>query len=253
MEAARVSAVRGHSVTLFEKERYLGGQLKMAIVPPFKNELNSLLVYLKYQLRLLGVQIKLGSEITAEHIQDKSFDVVFIATGCEPPKLSSNYHDHSRLVRSWDVFSKYTKLPGKRIVILGNRRVACEIAELLAVRKGKQITIINPDPPEQFGLDLEPLFEWRLLMERLKKCGVKVIHGASKTKLTAKGFKVLGNKPKLILCDHVIFDEMPVANQALFNKLPKMTNKFIRIGDCVEPRNLYNAIHSGFRAAYRIN
>lgn len=253
MEAARVSAIRGHKVTLFEKERFLGGQLKLAIVPPYKNDLSSILVYLKRQLKILGVEVNLKHKITSENIQKKLFDVVIIATGCEPPKRPLLNGSHKIAVRSWDVLSKKAKLSGKRIVILGNSRIVCEVAELLALRKEKLITIINPGPPEQFGIDLEPLIEWRLLVERLKDCGVKIMHGVEKTKITAKGLKILGSKPKLVLCDHVILDEMPISNQSYQNKHPEMMNKFIKIGDCVEPRNLYHAIHSGFHAAYRIN
>ena len=157
------------------------------------------------------------------------------------------------VVRAWDVLSNKVKLTGKRVAVLGSRRVACETAELLARRRGKEVTIINPGPPEEIGRDLEPLIEWKLLMERLEEYGVKVLHGASITKVTEKGLQIQGRKPALIPCDHVVIDEAPVANQSLLEELRGKVEKLVGIGDCVEPRDLYHAIHNGFRAAYRID
>ena len=60
MEAARVAALRGHHVTLYDKDRSLGGQLKLATVPPFKDDLRGLLGYLKHQLEILGMEVCLN-------------------------------------------------------------------------------------------------------------------------------------------------------------------------------------------------
>ena len=105
---------------------------------------------------------------------------------------------------------------------------------------------------EEMGRDLEPIFEWRLLMERLRKCGVNILTGSLVTGITAEGVQVQGLEPGLIPCDHVVLEEAPVANRSLLEGLRGEVIKIVGIGDCVEPRDLYHAIHEGFRSAYRI-
>ncbi len=252
MEAARVAASRGHQVTLFEKERSLGGQLKLAVVSPYKNDLGGILAYLRHQLRILDVEVCLHRDIRPEDLQNQPFDVVIVAAGCEPPGEPSSPYTHAKVVRAWDVLSRKVKLDGKRVVVLGNGRVACETAELLARRRGKRVTIVHSGPMEEMGRDLEPIFEWRLLMERLRECGVNILTGASVTGITAEGVRLQGREPGLIPCDHVVLEEAPVANQLLMKKLMGNVEKLVGIGDCVQPRDLYHAIHEGFLSAYRI-
>jgi len=252
MEAARVAASRGHHVTLFEKERSLGGQLKLAVVPPFKNDLGGILAYLRHQIQILGVEVRLRHEIRPEHLKSKPFDVVVIAAGCEPPGEPSPPYTHAKVVRAWDVLSGKAKLSGKRVVVLGGGRVACETAEFLASKRRKEVTIIHPGPVEEMGRDLEPIFEWRLLMERLRECKVTILTGTSVTGITAEGVQVQGRASVLVPCDHVVLEEAPAANQSLMKELMRYAEKIVGIGDCVEPRDLYHAIHEGFRSAYRI-
>ena len=81
MEAARVSVLRGHQVTLWEKSNALGGNLIPAAVPDFKEDYRRLIDYLSTQIKKLGVSIELGKEATPGLIQAMKPDVVFIATG----------------------------------------------------------------------------------------------------------------------------------------------------------------------------
>jgi len=253
MEAARVAAAKGHQVTLFEKERSLGGQLKLAMVPPFKSDLLGLNVFLKNQLKILGIEVFLEREISPESLQAHSFDFVIVATGCEPPGSPSSLYAHPKVVRAWDVLSNKARLQGKRVVVLGSGRTACETAELLAGRRRKDVTIIHAGSPEEMGGDLEPIFEWRLLMERLRECGVAIINKTSVTKITADGVHAEGMETGFIPCDHVVVEEATRPSRSLLEGLAgKKAEKLVGIGDCVEPRDLYHAIHEGFRAAYMI-
>jgi len=83
MEAARAAVERGHAVTLFEKEKYLGGQLRLAVVPPWKQDLAGLLVYLKKQV-LEKVDVRLGHEAGPEELAEGKFDLVILAAGALP-------------------------------------------------------------------------------------------------------------------------------------------------------------------------
>ncbi len=81
MEAARVCALRGHSVELHEKTGELGGVFVAATTPDFKDDDKKLLAWYKKQMRDLNIGVHMNSEVTAADIQKGGFDEVFIATG----------------------------------------------------------------------------------------------------------------------------------------------------------------------------
>ncbi len=248
LEAARTAAERGHRVTLFEKERSLGGQLRLAAVPPFKKDLAFLLSYLKSAVKE-KTEIQVQSEAAPESLLEGGFDSVVVATGAAPSPTPSDGEVTS--VLSWEILGGKVQTPGIRVAVLGNRRVACETSEFLAVRRRKEVTLIHPGPLEEIGCDLEPLIERRLLMERLVEAGVRILYGTRVVGMTSEGVRVEGRESGLIPCDHVVVDELPRPRSSLLQELQGKV-KVIAIGDCVEPRDLYKAIHEGFRAGYLI-
>lgn len=248
MEAARVAAERGHEVVLFEKERTLGGQLKLAMAPPFKRDLWGLLAYLKGQVRG-KVKVKLQQEIHSQDLLNLQFDSVIVATGCAPP--SPARYPQAQGINCRDILRGKAKIEGPRVAVIGKGRVACETAELLARRRKKEVIIIHSGPMEELGGDMDPLFERRLLLNRLKDCGVEILHDTAVVEITDEGVKVHSHGAGFIPCDHVVVEEVPTLNNSLLQEL-RGNVEVIGIGDCVEPRDLYQAIHDGFRAGYRI-
>lgn len=247
MEAARIAAARGHQVTLFEKEKSLGGQLRLAIVPPHKKDLSGFLAYLKRQVQK-KVKVEIKQEISAEELIRQEFEAVIIATGCSPPNLP---FPHEKVSRAWDILLNKVKLAGSQVVIIGSGRVTCETAEFLTSRRQKSVTIVHPGSMETFGQGLEPIFERRLLLERLQKLGVKIILHTKFQEVTGEGVRLQGQFNGIIPCDHVVFEDPPISHAELFKALEeKMEVKMV--GDCVHPRNLYAAIHEGFVAGYRL-
>ena len=86
MEAARVAALRGHRVTLWEKSRQLGGTLRFAALVYEPNE--RLLRWLETQMRKLPVDVKLGVEATPERVREWAPDAVLVATGARREALA---------------------------------------------------------------------------------------------------------------------------------------------------------------------
>ncbi|MCX5907164.1 MAG: FAD-dependent oxidoreductase [Deltaproteobacteria bacterium] len=247
MEAARVAAARGHRVTLFEKERTLGGQLKIAMVPPFKQDLGGILAYLRDQV-YSKVTVELLREIKAEELLQGGFDAAIVAAGGSPPKPSNG---QNQAARAWDVLYNRVRLNGRRVVIVGSGRVSCETAEFLALRKQKEVTIIHGGTLEELGPEIEPIFERRLLMERLKKSRVTILWGTSIVEAARDGVRVQGQTSGLIPCDHVVLEETPVPQTSILDEL-RGKMEVVAAGDCIEPRDLYAAIHEGFLAGYRV-
>jgi len=248
MEAARVAAERGHEVVLFEKERSLGGQLKLAMITPFKQDLAGFLAYLKGQVKK-KVKVQLQREIHAQDLLNQNFDSVIVATGCVPPRQPR--YPEAKVVGCWDVLRGKARLDGRRVVVLGKGRVACETSELLARRRKMEVTIIYPGQPEELASDMEPIFERRLLLERLRDCGVTLLDGTSIMEITPEGVQAQGQASGWIPCDHVVLEEAPVPNRSLLEELQGKA-EIIGVGDCLTPRDIYQAIHDGFRAGYRL-
>ena len=92
MEAARVAALRGHDVALWEEGDRLGGKLLMAALPPFKEQITKLVDFLSYQIKKVGVRVELGREVTSAVITKEQPDVMILATGSTPliPRIPGN-------------------------------------------------------------------------------------------------------------------------------------------------------------------
>ena len=136
MEAAWRAAMRGHSVSLFEEEKEMGGQWILASTPPFKKHFLSLLDSLSHKLKRSGVKIFLGKKIDEQAVQQGNPDVVIIATGAEPEALTIDGLKEREQISAWDVL-KGNIPSGEDILVIGGGAVGLEVAHLL-VEKGKK-------------------------------------------------------------------------------------------------------------------
>ena len=137
LEAARVLAVKGHTVTLVEKSDRLGGQINLASMPPRKSEILRGVKYYEKVLPQLHVDIRMNTVMSNEELN--GYDEVIIAAGAHNMDLPMPV-ENSNVVSAWDV------LEGKEVtgkcVILGGGLVGAETAEYLA-NKGHEVTIVE--------------------------------------------------------------------------------------------------------------
>ncbi|MCR0303197.1 FAD-dependent oxidoreductase [[Clostridium] innocuum] len=139
MEAARVLALRGHTVTLVEKEKQLGGMYRWASVPEFKDDGKLLISWYEHQMERLKVQVELNSDVQAQDPRIEAADVVICATGSHaflPPIKGIEYG-----VTAVDVL-KGAVTAKKEATIIGGGLVGCELAIWLS-RHGKSVRIIE--------------------------------------------------------------------------------------------------------------
>ena len=139
MEAARVLALRGHTVTLVEKEKQLGGMYRWASVPEFKDDGKLLISWYEHQMECLKVQVELNSDVQAQDPRIEAADVVICATGSHaflPPIKGIEYG-----VTAVDVL-KGAVTAKKETTIIGGGLVGCELAIWLS-RHGKSVRIIE--------------------------------------------------------------------------------------------------------------
>ena len=139
LEAARVSALRGHHVTIFEKSLQIGGQLLIASVPPRKEEMMRSINYYTNVLPELDVTFRLGQEFTSQDYN--SFDEVIVATGANNAIIPVPGKDLPTVASAWDVLAKKEIVFGN-VSVIGGGLVGVETAEYLASR-GCKVTIIE--------------------------------------------------------------------------------------------------------------
>lgn len=132
LETARIAAKRGHKVTLIEKSDRLGGQINLAAIPPYKQDLTRWVKYLKTQVEKSNVEVKLNTEATAKYIKKLNADVCIISTGSTPfvPKVKGI--ENIDVVTGSDVLSARVKdaIHGK-VLVVGGSLVGCEVTETI--------------------------------------------------------------------------------------------------------------------------
>jgi 2,4-dienoyl-CoA reductase (NADPH2) len=265
LEAARVAALRGHDVTLYEKERTFGGLMPLAAMVK-EHELESILStiqYLKTQNTKLGVTMRRGKAVDASAINEIRPDVLILATGGDPavpairginhPKVVNNANLH-RTLKFWMRFvgpkamERLTKLwmpIGKIVVIIGGGLEGCQLAEFL-VKRGRKVTIVDSEPTLGKGLlsdDPDRLFKW------FDKKGVVTTTGVTYEAVSDEGLIVTTKEGerKTLMADSII-TALPLRPAGdLAESLGKKVTEVYEIGDCREPGHMYDAIADGYR------
>jgi NADPH-dependent 2,4-dienoyl-CoA reductase/sulfur reductase-like enzyme len=182
MEAARVAALRGHAVSLYEREGHLGGQFQLASLPPRKGEIARYLRHMETQLASAGVDLVLGRALTAAAVAELRPDAVIVATGSRPlvPELSGIRADH--VVTAQDLLAGRASV-GERVLVAGGGRVGCEVAEFLDAR-GRRVTLV--EMRSELAADLIPVPRESLL-HGLKQTRVEALTSAAVVEITPDG------------------------------------------------------------------
>jgi len=265
MEAARVAAVRGHDVVLYEKTKRLGGLLSLATVVknPNLEDLEALVRYLKTQLDNLGVAVKLGREVTPPLIDKLKPDIAIIATGGIPtiPEIPgikgrnviSTAELHRRLKSLLRFFNpgtirSLTKLwmpVGKRVIVLGGGIHGCEIAEFL-VKRRRKVTILDTADALQDKrwamVQNVRMFNW------LSKKGVIMMTGVKYERITDKGLIITTKegKKQTIEADSILPVNPLAPNSELFKSLQGKIPEVYSIGDSSTAGLIIDAIADGY-------
>jgi 2,4-dienoyl-CoA reductase (NADPH2) len=249
MEAARVAALRGHQVTLFEAKDKLGGQLLYAVIPPHKGEWKTTIGYLAAQMEKLKVQVKLNVASTAKEIAEARPDVVIIATGAVPRVPDLPGITGPNVATAIDVLAG-KKQTGQNVVIVGGGSTGCETAEFLA-QKGKQVTILEMLP--RIGNDYGPANRF-VVIDRLVAAGIRLETGVKAVAITETGVRVIrgGLYPELFEADSVVLNVGMVPDDAVARTLEGKVPSVFKIGDAVKPAGVTEAMESAFKIAMQI-
>ncbi len=247
MEAARVAAIRGPQVSLYEKSDSLGGQLSLAAVPPGKDEINSLVSYFSNQMSRLGVAVKLGTEATLQIVAAEKPDVVIVAAGASPIVPPLPGIDGKNVVTAHAVLAGKAST-GARVVVVGGGQVGLETADFLTAQ-GKQVTILEMQ--EKLGPDLGVTVRW-IVMKKTAELGIKTIAGARVLEITGSGLTYEKDGARQALdADTVVLAVGARAEKRLADDLENQVEVY-SVGDCVSARKALDAIYEGAKVALQV-
>ena len=249
MEAARVAALRGHRVTLWEKESRLGGQLIPAAIPPHKDRIAPLAKYLETQLSKLGVKVQRGKKATAAAVAEFNPDAVVVATGVRPLVPDIPGLDKAKAVQAEAVLEGKVEV-GNKVAIIGGELVGCETAEFLADRR-KQVTVMRRGPEMATGVGPS---NRAFFLSRLLDKGVTLLREVRYDGVSSEGVIITtrDGEKRTIEADTVVLAAGSVPDTALYDAIKGKFAEVYRIGDCAEPRTIRDAISEGFRTGQKI-
>ena len=277
MEAARVAALRGHEVCLYERGARLGGQISLAAAPPGRKEFLTFLCYLETQMKKLQVAVHTGVEATLGDVERERPDAIVLATGAEPLVPGIKGVHRSNVVSAWDVLSGKVDT-GREVVIIGGGAVGLETALFLA-RKGtldadtlyflmvhqaesqetlqtllyrglKKITVL--EMLGKVGQDIGPTTRWALIQD-LSRLGVDMVTGARAEEIAAHGVSIERAGQKAWLpADTVVLASGAKPVNILYEQIKIRFKEVYLIGDAKSPRNALEAVTEGLEAGRTI-
>lgn len=253
MAAAITAARRGHEVTLMEKDAELGGQMKLACKPPFKQTLSLWTVYYNQQIDRLGVKVKTGINADAQSIAAENPDSVIIATGASSIKPPIPGVDAENVYQAWDVIANNTPIIAGNVVIIGGGSVGLETAELLINQARGPLHVTIVEMLDDAGVDLFMINKMPM-MRRLLGAGVTI---QTNMKVTAiqPGKVCCENKGRTVCFEdvtHVVLACGSKSDNMLYESIRREFPEAVLVGDAQKPGKALQAVEGGTRAGMSI-
>jgi pyruvate/2-oxoglutarate dehydrogenase complex dihydrolipoamide dehydrogenase (E3) component len=242
MEAARTLALRDHWVTLIEKKKELGGLLQYASVPDFKAELRSFMNYLRTQVKKSKIEILYDRTASIELVKEIGPDSVVLATGSSISKQEIPDTQRPFVANALELLSGEFQAKEK-VVVVGGAAMGCEVALHIA-SSGRKVTIV--EVLDEIAMDLESRCRLALL-ELLREKRVEILSSWKLERIEEGKVLLMGRESQRleVTTESVILAFGLKSNQELLKPLKDHFTEVYTIGDCVEPRKIYQAIHEG--------
>jgi len=246
LEAARL----GHRVTLYERERQTGGNVRYAAMAPHKEVYDRYIQTLALKCRKQGVDIKLGVDVSEAMISEGKPDAVILAIGADKTSCPAEGINASVVCDAWQILDGSVK-PKEHVVVIGGGLVGLETCDFLREKGVKDITMVEmlTNPPV-----LPRAAHGQMLYRRLQAAGVRLMFGAMVTRIEecAVEIKTKGEEAKLEPVDQVVVAIGVTPRTELKDMLEKKGIRHFVVGDAVAPRRIIEATTSGAKAAWDI-
>lgn len=259
MEAARVLALRGFSVTLFEKDPRIGGLLRLLSHVPLRGEYATYVVHMERTLKHLGISLKTGHEVNASELQSGNFDHIVLATGmiASAPPIDGVEGPH--VISAFDILSSGGNDLG-RVSVIGGGSIGCHVA-LYVTGRAKSVDLFVLE--DRIGSDIGISSRW-VILKALKERGVHIHEQAEISQITSKYVMMsYGDAMSMIETDMVIVATPPDPRTRILEKLrkngfpinderlslPDQKGAVSLIGSATGSMNLLECIHDAFQFA----
>ena len=253
LEAARVAALKGHKVTIYEKDGHLGGTARVIATSSFKNYIRALFEYYAVQMDKLGVEIHLNTEIKADDPVLEAADWIFVSTGTVPVCPPIPGLDGKNVFNMYEVHKDHGLVKGDNIVICGGGESGCDGGYELALDYGKNVTIVEMADI----MAKDAMFINRdCICAKMTKLGVRLMTKTKVLSVDANGVNVQkeDGSTEYLPADTVINALGMKPRTELVEQLKaKYYNKTIAMGDSVKMGKIGTAVRSGFFAAMSID
>ena len=279
MEFARVAALRGHKVTIWEKRNRTIGLSLYAATPPRRYDIRYFGQWLERTCRELGVEIILNKEATAEDIiaASKDYDRVVLACGSKASIPPIPRDPSVPIVHAWDVFEGTAEL-GKNVVVVGGGDVGVEVAMYigeigtLTADELRFMMIYKTEPYEKlqqllnhgvhnvaivemgkkFAPDINPGSRWSIIA-RTKQLGTKMLKETKVIEITKEGVVVENAEGRQTLpADTVVIAAGAKPNNDMYEQLVGKVKNVDCIGDAVKVARIPDAVESAYKLAASI-
>ena len=250
LEAARVAALRGHDVTLFEKTTSLGGQLNIACVPPRKEEMRRATQDLIHAVCNAGVHLCMGQTRTAEQLKEAGFEAVINAVGAHSAAPRVPGIDGVNVADAWKVLASEQQVYGT-VAVIGGGMVGCETAEYLAAR-GCKVSVIEMMDKIAAGESTTIL---PTLLENYKTYGVEQYpsHKVKEFRMDAVVCENKDGAEVTIPCDYIVLAMGARSNEFDAAALEAANIPVYSIGDAAgKAADISNAIRTGYDTACQL-
>ena len=241
MEAARVLKLRGFTVDLYEAGSELGGNIIPGAVPEFKADDRRLLDYYREQMKILGINVKLNTRVTADMVKSEKADVTVIAAGSAIKKLPVP-DEYGKIVSAVDVLLGKARC-GQKVVMAGGGLVGCETALWLA-KQGKDVTVVEMLDDVLMSGKPVPHMNKIMLLDLMTQAGVKKITKSSLLSANKEGAVVIDRcfRQSTVQADTIVAATGFNANSELFESLYGEVDNLYNVGDSQVAANIMDAI-----------
>jgi 2,4-dienoyl-CoA reductase (NADPH2) len=278
MKFATIAAQRGHTVTLYESEEKLGGQVNLAKASPGKKELGNITKSLENRMNKFGVDVKLNTQLKMDVIKEAKPDLLVVASGAKPLEINFPGIDKPHVVSAWDVLSEKVWDIGKNVVIIGGSATGCETAHFISTigmpdaetcsfllyHKAEEESVLNElmhkternitviDMVDRLAGNVGRTSRWGLV-KSLKLSDVNMMPNTRLVEITDKAVIVkVGDKKEEIPADTVVLALGAKSDAALAEQTKELGIEVIVIGDAKTPRKISDAVLEGFQEGLEV-
>ena len=276
LEAARVSAARGHSVTVFEAAAQPGGQIRLTAQSPRKREMIGIIDWRMSECEAMGVEFRFNTWAEAETVTAENPDIVIVATG-GLPFTDVLTQGNDLVVSTWDILSGDVK-PGSNVLIYDDAgdHPGLQAAEMIAT-SGATVEVMTRDrsfAPEVMAMNLTPYMRgmqdkdvtftvtWRLLAAHRDGNALRAVIGTDYSEITREktydqivvnhGTRPLEDlyydlKPLSVNLGALDHEELVAQKPQTVTRNPDGQFRLFRVGDAVASRNTHAAILDALR------